>query len=209
MEIVKADKKGIAEAAEVIKAGGSVAYPTDTSYGIAVDIYNDKAVRALYQLKGRDFKKPVLVAVSDRQQAQRLVVFNKTARKLWKRFFPGKLAIVLPLKTKKSSVLKLTANTGKLGIRQPDNKIVIKLIKAVGRPITSTSANVSGMPACYSIASMARQFKGRRRSLDLILDAGSLKKVRPSTIVGFDRARVTILRQGAVPADVVLGKETN
>ncbi|MBI4054303.1 MAG: threonylcarbamoyl-AMP synthase [Candidatus Doudnabacteria bacterium] len=205
MLIVKPDDQGIKLAAQLLRAGKSVVYPTDTSYGLAVDATNPVAVKKLYRLKGRNFKKPVHVIVSSLSMAKKLVVLGRQAEKLSKRFLPGPLTVVLPLRVrgrkrglKERSLRLLSAGIGTLGIRMSDNKITLALVKKLGRPITTTSANISGLPASYSPEEVLKQFRGRKYQPDLILDAGRLPRVKPSTVVAITGGRVRILRQGPV-----------
>ncbi len=188
--------RDISEAIKILKEGGSVVYPTDTAYGLAVDATNAKAVEKLYRLKGRDFKKPVHVIASNNWIPQ-IVKLNVNAKKLIKKFFPGPLTIILPMTAKGKSWQKLSAKTKTMGIRQPNNKIALALVKAFGKPITTTSANVSGQPNCYSIAAVKRQFKDKKIKPDYYLKGGKLRAIRPSTIVSAIKD-VKILRQGPI-----------
>lgn len=207
MKIVKLNEKNIKKSVEFLKSGKSVVYPTDTAYGLAVNAADGKAVKNLYRIKGRDFKKPVHVVVNSINQAKKFVQFNPLAEKLFKKFLPGALTLVLEVKsgiTNLESWMILSAGTQTLGIRMPKNQTARALVKGLGRPITATSANVSKKPACYSVAEVTEQFKHRRIRPDLILDAGQLPKIRPSTIVAFTSQSVKILRQGPISKKRIL-----
>jgi len=108
------------------------------------------------------------------------------------------LTLVLPLKAKGKSWAMLSANTGTLGIRRPKNKTALDLAWALGRPITTTSANVSDKPNCYSIAEVKRQFLRSSSQPDFYLDGGKLKKTKPSTVVLLTDTYAKILRSGPV-----------
>lgn len=215
MQNVKADKKGFALAVACLKHGDGVVFPTDTAYGLAVDATNFSATKKLYQIKGRNFNKPVHVVVGSLKQAKMLVRFTPLAEKLFKRFLPGALTIVLPLKyNNPSSPLKLrgerevlwllSAGTGTLGIRMPNNRTALTLVRKLGRPISATSANVSGSPACYSADEVVAQFKKRKHKPRIILDVGRLPKVKPSTIVAFAPSFAKILREGPISRKQIL-----
>jgi L-threonylcarbamoyladenylate synthase len=188
--------KEIKKAIAVLKKGGIVAYPTDTAYGLAADASNEKAVRKLYQLKGRDFNKPVHVIFPDMNWLSRMVVLNVPALKLMNRFLPGPLTLVLPMKIEGVSWEMLSAGTGTLGIRLPDDKMALGLVRGFGRPITTTSANVSGGENAYSIAEVKKQFA--EQGPDYYLDGGRLKKKKPSTVVALDGNNAKILREGPI-----------
>ncbi len=188
----------VSEAIKVLKQGGVVVYPTDTAYGLAVDATNLKAVKKLYRLKGRGFHKPIHVIPSSKQWLIRLVINSAIAENLIKRFWPGPLTLVLPLKAKGKSWQMLSAGTGTIGIRWPKHKIALELAGKLGKPITTTSANVSGKLSCYSVPEVAKQFARSVRKPDYYIDGGKLKKTKPSTVVSLDKGHVTILRLGPV-----------
>jgi L-threonylcarbamoyladenylate synthase len=183
-------------AIETLKKGGVVAYPTDTAYGLAVDATNVKAVEKLYRLKGRDFKNPVHVILPEHLHTVPYAS-NTRARKLMKKFWPGPLTIVLPLKAKGTSWQKLSAGTKTIGIRRPNNKLALKLVEQLGRPITTTSANVSGMPNCYSVPEVRKQFENQKQKPDFYLDGGKSRQIKPSTVVSLIED-VKILRVGPI-----------
>ena len=200
----------IQEAVKILKQGGIVVYPTDTVYGLAVDATNVKAVDKLYKLKGRDFKKPIHVIIPikhyntieyDSKLLNRIVKLNREAKKLMIKFWPGPLTIVLLLLAKGKSWQKLSAGTGSLGVRYPANLTSQALCEALKRPITTTSANVSDKPDCYSVIEVKNQFKKFNPEAngkpDFYLDGGKLKKTSPSTVVSLVKD-VKILRVGPI-----------
>jgi L-threonylcarbamoyladenylate synthase len=210
----------IDEAVKILKKGGVVAYPTDTSYGLAVDATNLKAVKKLYQLKARNFKNPIHIIVPYKRShdpyhesiwLKKIVRVNKTAEVLMEKFWPGSLTLVLPLKSRDRSWHLLSAGTKSLGIRQPNNRIALELVKKFNKPITTTSANVSGQENCYSVEEVKRQFQSTKKRLlrrlkaasqwtsepDYYLDGGKLKKIKPSTVVSLMKD-VKILREGPI-----------
>lgn len=181
-----------------LKKGKIIAYPTDTSYGLACDATNITSVKKLYALKGRTFKNPVHVVVISKKQAQNLVAWNKIAEKLSRKFWLGAVTLVLPLRSKNKSILRLSANTGFLGLRMPKNKIALDLVEALKKPVTATSANVSGKPNAYSAEEILKQFKKAKYKPDIILNAGRLPKTKPSTVVKIKEKKAEVLRVGPV-----------
>lgn len=186
----------ISEAIKILKSGGIVVYPTDTAYGLGVDATNAAAVDRLYKLKGRDFKKPTHVILPDKYF--HTVQYGSAAKKLMKKFWPGPLTIVLPLIARGKSWRKLSAGTKTIGIRYPDNQTAAALVELFKKPITTTSANISGKDNCYSVAEVKKQFRHVTRNVPIYyLDGGKLRKTKPSTVVSLING-VTILRAGPI-----------
>lgn len=226
MKVVKADKKGIELAIKYLKRGKSVVYPTDTSYGLGVDATNLKAVKRLLKIKERT-NRPVHVIVSSLAMAKKYAVFNGLAERIFKKLLPGRLTLVLdlqnnapqpPLKLRGEegellgeagkAFRLLSAGTGTLGIRMPDNKIALSLVRRLDQSITTTSANpswhLSYGTTPYSVADSLRQFKDKRYQPDLYLDAGKLPKIKPSTLAEIKNGKIRILRKGPVSLQQIL-----
>jgi L-threonylcarbamoyladenylate synthase len=184
-------------AIKILKRGGVVVYPTETSYGLAVDATNRQAVKKLYRLKGRNFKKPIHVIYPSAKWLSQIVKLNVSALRLMVQFIPGPLTIVLPLKSKLPSFKKLSAGTDTLGVRLPRHKLAMDLVKKFGKPITTTSANLSGQPACYSAEDARRQFTGSGVQPDYYLDGGPSGPKSPSTVISLING-VRILRNGPI-----------
>lgn len=189
-----------------LRQGKVVAYPTDTCYGLAVDTENLTAIKKLYQVKGRSFKKAVSIIPSSISAVNKIVTWNSLAEKLAKKFFPGALTIVCPLTLPSPSRGEgkgrgwkiLSSNSGFIGVRQPKNNIALDLAKVLKAPITTTSANVSGKPDCYSAEDLLKQFGKNKFKPDIIINAGKLPKSKPSTIVKIDGKKVEVLRKGPI-----------
>lgn len=191
-------KEIIAACVHALKSGKVIAYPTDTSYGLAVDADNLNAVKKLYKVKGRDFKKPVHVVVPSVGYSKKIVNWDKFSAKLVKKFWPGALTLVGGCRVEGAGYRMLSAGTKTLGVRMPKNQIALDLAKNLKRPITATSANVSGGKDCYSAADIANQFKTKKDKPDIIINTGKLRKRKPSTIVKIDKNQFKILRQGPI-----------
>lgn len=181
-----------------LKQGKTVAYPTDTCYGLAVDASSPAAINKLYLIKGRNFNKPVSVVVPSLTFAKKIVKWNAVASKIAKRFWPGALTLVLGLRVKGEGFSQLTAKSGWIGLRMPKNKVALDLAKFLKKPITATSANLSGKKDCYSAGDIARQFQNQKYQPDIIINAGKLPKRRPSTMVKIFGGKVEVLRSGSV-----------
>jgi tRNA threonylcarbamoyl adenosine modification protein (Sua5/YciO/YrdC/YwlC family) len=181
-------------AANYITRGGVVAVPTDTFYGLSADPFNLAAIGRVYEIKGRPESKALPILVSSVEQAVSLVrdvpdSFLTLAQKYW----PGALTIVLEATHRLP--LKVTGNTGRVALRWANSKVACEIINAVGGPITGTSANLTGMPACTNAADLIIQLGDR---LPLILDSGDTRAVVPSTIVRLDGDEWMIIREGAI-----------
>jgi L-threonylcarbamoyladenylate synthase len=191
-------KKIIEACVLALKQGKVVAYPTDTCYGLGVDAENIKAIKKLYQIKGRDFNKPIHLVVPSVAYAKTITQWNNNAAKLVKNFWPGAITLVLELKVKNEKLKVLSANTGTIGVRMPNNKIALDLAKTLGCPVTATSANISGQPDCYSAGEILKQFQKQKFQPDIIINAGKLPKRKPSTLVRVFDDVVKVLREGPI-----------
>lgn len=188
----------IKKAVQILKQGGIVVYPTDTAYGLGADATNAAAVKKLYKLKGRDFNKPIHVIPPTKNWIERLVVLTPEAKKIIGSMMPGPLTLVLAIRAKGRSWSMLSAGTKTLGIRRPKYKLALDLASFLGRPITTTSANVSGGGNTYSIPEVKKQFGRSGLKPDFYLDRGKLMHTKPSTVVLLSGKHARILRRGPV-----------
>jgi L-threonylcarbamoyladenylate synthase len=192
--ILKANPSGIKKAAQIILQGGVVAFPTETFYGLAADARNEAAIKKVFQVKGREEGKPILLLVVDRSWLTGLAQeVNPPAERLMEKFWPGPLTLVFRASPNLSPLL--TANTGKIGIRASGLAVARALTRAVGRPITGTSANLSGRPGT-STAREVIQSLGER--LDAILDGGKTAGGLGTTVLDVSDPSFRILRNGIV-----------
>ncbi|MEK9176687.1 MAG: L-threonylcarbamoyladenylate synthase [Patescibacteria group bacterium] len=180
---------------------GIILYPTDTIYGLGVDATDAEAVARLITLKGRDEKKPISIAVADIAMMEEYADVTPLARKLARAFLPGKLTLVLTAKDTLAPAL--TAGTGTIGIRIPKHLLVERLIREIGKPITATSANVSGREPEKTPEKILAQFGGNASSITKVYDLGELPESAPSTVVDARGTESVVLREGAIPSDVV------
>jgi len=184
----------IKRAADILRAGGVIIYPTDTAYGLGVDALNDNAIKKLYRIKGRDFSKPTHVIVPNWSWIMVLTYPNENAKKLYEAFMPGPLTIVLNKKPVTPDIL--TADLPTLGIRIPNNDITKLISRFFNAPYTTPSANKSGGKTPYSIEDVKEELDISK--VDLILDAGKLPELLPSTIVDISITPPKILRKGLI-----------
>lgn len=196
----KVERKEIEHAAEIIKSGGLVIYPTDTVYGLGVDAFNRQAVLRVFEAKQRELNKPISIAVANVEQAREVVEWDDSIDALAKKFLPGPLTMIL--KKKVGFPDELIASEDKIGVRIPNHDVALDLIKLVGRPITTTSANISGQPNPRTAKEAVKQVGDK---VDFVLDAGECEIGEPSTVVELVDGRVKILRAGAISKKEIEG----
>lgn len=204
LDIKQNYKKVIEETAEVILAGGLVVFPSDTVYILAVDPTSEKGVKKLLEFKNRWTGKAISVAVLNKEMAMEYVKLNENGQNIYSSLLPGPFTVVSDGKHK--VVKGIEAENGTLGIRIPDNKYIHDLVELVGRPVTATSANLSGRTPNYSVQSFLRPLsKKKKEMIDLIVDGGKLPKNKPSTVIDATESEIKILRRG----DLITGKTTS
>jgi L-threonylcarbamoyladenylate synthase len=205
MEMLTLTEAGIGKAAEkaarILKKGGVVLFPTDTVYGLAADAGNPKALAMLREIKGREKKKPISVIVPSIASISTYAVMDDVARSLADRFLPGAITLVLTATSRIPEELTLF---GKVGIRIPDDAFCLALAKAFGKPYTATSANRSGRETPASVREALNQFGHHAHDIDLVIDAGPHDGKKPSTVVTVTDGIPYVLREGAIPREVIL-----
>ena len=204
MEIIRLSEASVsvtaARAVEVIRNGGVVLYPTDTLYGLGADALSDEAVAAIYDIKGRDERKPLHAIMTDLDMAGEYADVTNDARLLVKEF-GGKVTLIL--KKKEGIDTGVARGIASFGIRIPDHDFCIAMCRAFGKPITATSANRADMVPERSVETILAQLGHWARGIELVIDAGELSESKPSTVVDFTQGRPLVLREGAVAADSV------
>lgn len=186
----------IAEAAAIIAAGGCVATPTETVYGLAADATNAEAVAGIYAAKGRPSFNPLIVHVADRRAAEAIAMFDRDARALADAFWPGPLTLVLPLRPDAPIAGLVTAGLSTVAIRVPQHRAMQALLAATGKPLAAPSANASGSISPTRAAHVAASLADR---IPLIIDDGSTSGGIESTIVAVG-PQPRLLRPGPVSA---------
>ncbi len=186
----------IAEAAAIIAAGGCVATPTETVYGLAADATNAEAVAGIYAAKGRPSFNPLIVHVADRRAAEAIAMFDRDARALADAFWPGPLTLVLPLRPDAPIAGLVTAGLSTVAIRVPQHRAMQALLAATGKPLAAPSANASGSISPTRAAHVAASLADR---VPLIIDDGATSGGIESTIVALG-AQPRLLRPGPISA---------
>jgi L-threonylcarbamoyladenylate synthase len=190
----------IGMAAGIINSGGVVLVPTRCLYGLGADAFNFAAVHKVFEIKNRPVDNPILVLIKSKDELDRVAVnIPSYARRIMDKFWPGKVTIVF--QAKNDVPAELTARTGKIGVRLPEQKVAGALVRACSNPITGTSANLSGNTGCFRVADLEPKVAER---LDMILDAGPLKGGVGSTVIDVTHESLIILREGEVSAGDIL-----
>jgi L-threonylcarbamoyladenylate synthase len=178
--------------------GNVIVYPTDTLYGLGADIFNEDAVRKVFEIKKRPTNMPLSVAVSNFEMLEKIAIVDDRTRLLAESFLPGKLTLILKKKECISDIV--TGGLDKVAVRIPDNKISLELLSRFG-PLTATSANVHGKETPGIISDIIMQFK--EDDISVYLDIGRLEG-QPSTIVDVTEKQIKILREGAIAKSDIL-----
>ncbi|HOB64774.1 MAG: threonylcarbamoyl-AMP synthase [Clostridiales bacterium] len=199
METKVGKEELLALGGELIREGFPVAFPTETVYGLGGDAYNEKAVEAIFNAKGRPQDNPLIVHISSPKELEGVAVdVPKAAYKLFEVFSPGPLTLVL----KKSPLIpkRTTGGLDTVGVRIPDHPLALGLIKAAARPIAAPSANVSGRVSPTEASHVLEDMKGK---IPLILDGGKTRVGIESTVLDLTKDIPVILRPGAVTAGML------
>jgi len=195
------NKSAIAEAAETIKGGGLVAFPTETVYGLGANALCDKAVRKIFEAKGRPADNPLIVHIADVDMLEGVVAepkLSENAAKLVEKFWPGALTLIF---RKASGVPDIVSGgLSTIAVRMPDNQAALELIRAADAPIAAPSANVSGRPSPIRAEHVMSDLGGK---IDMVLDGGLAKVGIESTILDLSTQTPTLLRPGAVTLEML------
>lgn len=194
------DTEVIARAAQVIRTGGVVVFPTRGLYGLGADAFNPEAVQRIFEIKGRAADKALLVLIEDMGGLARIAEApNTMASNLMRRFWPGRVTFVL---TARPDLPRgLTGAGGKIGVRLVAHPVAAALVRAAGAPLTGTSANISGTGGCPTVGRCDAQLI---QNVDLVLDAGPLAGGPGSTVVDVTGDSPVVLREGFVPAKAIM-----
>ncbi len=193
------------EAIEAFNNGEIVAYPTETFYGLAVDPFNEDAVRKLFELKGRDFGSPLTVIVNEKSKVFDLAEdVPDIARKLMDRFWPGPLSIIFKANSKVPDIL--TSGKGTIGIRVSVNPVAVEFAREVVSPITATSANPAGLEGAVSADKVIEYFGDK---LGAVIDGGEVAGGMASTVVDVSKvdksgSGVEVIREGVIETIEIL-----
>lgn len=206
MKIIPFSNEAIAEAMEILKNGGVIAHATETCYGLACDLSKPDAVKKLFAIKARPEHQPVSALFASVDQAKDYVEWNDRAEELAKQYLPGPLTIILPMRkdavrqlypfvNSQFSILNSPFKT--IGVRISSSPVAQSLVSAYQSPLSTTSANLHGLPNPYSAEDIATQFADHEPEPDLVIDSGTLPQNPPSTVVNLS-GDDQIHRQGSV-----------
>ncbi|RLE67287.1 MAG: threonylcarbamoyl-AMP synthase [Thermoprotei archaeon] len=183
-------------AVETVKKGGLVVFPTDTVYGLGATPFSDKAVERILKVKKRPPGKHIPLLASSIEKVMEIAVFNKYSLTLARKFWPGPLTLVLPLRDRTPISPLIHSGTMENGFRIPKNKVALTLIKDCGGLLTGTSANISGRKSPITAKEAIDQLD---EMVDLVIDAGETELKKPSTIIKvLNDGSLIILREGAL-----------
>lgn len=192
------DKSIIEEAAEVIKKGGLVAFPTETVYGLGANALDEEAVKKIFIAKGRPQDNPLIIHIGDFNISPYVKEIPAVAKKIMEKYWPGPITLILEKSDKVPYVT--SANLSTIGIRMPSNNIARELILAAKTPIAAPSANISGRPSPTSVESCIEDLSGR---IDYILGGSNSEVGLESTIVDCTVNPICILRPGAITIEML------
>jgi len=200
MGIVKATDEAVHTAAQLLRQGRLVAFPTETVYGLGADATNGRAVAAIFEAKGRPRINPLIVHLADAGHAQEQGEFTRLALRLAEAFWPGPLTLVLDRRPRSTLCDLVTAGLETVALRVPDHPIAQALLAAVGLPLAAPSANRSGRLSPTRAEHVLADLGG---SVALILDGGPTAHGLESTVLDARGEAPILLRAGAVPAETV------
>jgi L-threonylcarbamoyladenylate synthase len=191
-EVVQASESALLRAVETLRAGGLVAFPTDTVYGVAAAPWDVDAVARLYVAKQRPSNLPIPLLLSDADQLHRVATLASAFAPLTERFWPGGLTLVLP----KTEIVPDVVSPGPtVAVRVPDLALARDLIREAGGVLAVTSANISGQPSPVTAMEVKRQLGGR---IGLIVDGGPCPRGVPSSLLDCTASPPKLLRRGAI-----------
>jgi len=186
------DPSEMEKVGKLLALGGIAIYPTDTVYGIGCDVFNEKSVLKIFELKKREMK-PFPILLSEPEVAAEIAEVSELAERLMKHFWPGELT--LKVYPKKKIPKYFLDEEGKIAIRVPDHPVPRMLAKHIAGIIVGTSANISGMKPPIT----AQEALDYIKDVDVVIDAGPAKAGTPSTIVDTSGEKIVLVREGAVP----------
>ncbi len=199
MNIFPANKANIKKAADIIKSGGLVAFPTETVYGLGADVFNPIAVSRIFEAKKRPFFDPLIVHIASLSSIKEITAeFGSIEQKLAEKFWPGPLTLVLP----KRSIIPdiVTSGLSTVAVRMPANELARELIREAGTPIAAPSANLFGRISPTKAEHVFNQLGG---NVDMIIDGGQCEIGVESTIIRIGDGRPVLLRHGGLPVEEI------
>jgi len=197
--LVSPDEIGLNQSADAIRAGELVAIPTDTYFALGANGLDSRAAESVFRIKGRNPGTPVPLLISDVDMVADLTSeFPNPLKHLAEELWPGALTVVLPASIRVPEVV--SAGSGTVGLRVPDNRVAIDLIARAGVPITGTSCNLTGRDPIKEASEVHQVFGDR---IAICLDAACGESTAPSTVITYEDRKIVILRAGAITAESI------
>jgi tRNA threonylcarbamoyl adenosine modification protein (Sua5/YciO/YrdC/YwlC family) len=191
------EPRKIRRAVEALEAGEVIAYPTDTVYGLGCDLFNKKAVDRLYQIKQMDRSHNLAFICADLSEIARYAIVENQVYRVLRRFLPGPYCFILEATREVPKIVHMKRKT--VGIRVPDHQVILDVVRGLGRPIISTTAQRPGEDPFVDPKELDMAFKG----LALVLDAGAGGMI-PTTVIDLTKRPAEIVREGAGPVDELI-----
>lgn len=186
-------KEELDEVIQLLENDGVIIFPTDTVYGIGCNCYSEKAIKRIFEIKNRSLDKPINVLTDSVDKIKSISNINQKEEKLVEKYMPGALTIIVDKKEEVPDIL--TSNLKTVGVRIPNDKIALEILKAFPYPLATTSANESGEEAGIELEDFKDLFDGK---VDAIIDGGKTKIQVASTIVRVEKDSLKILREGSI-----------
>lgn len=210
MKIVPFNLDTLQEAVAILKNGGVIAHPTDTCYGLAVDMMNPTAIKKVQAIKGRDYKKPmsIMISVPEQLKIEKYVTLNEFSKFVVHQLFPSAITLLLP----KGPAIPdfYFPESPLIGLRVPMHDSTQDILRAFGGPLITTSANPSGDPLCFNCEEVVESFKGKSIQPDLIFKGETTRHNKASTVIQLEGDRIRVVRKGPITAsqlESILGIE--
>ena len=193
----KPDDQILEKVISSIKAGETIAFPTETFYALGASAYSEEAIRKVYAIKGREHDKPLPLIIEGASMLKEVTAeIPEIAHSLIQEFWPGGLTLIFKASPKVPSIL--TADTSTIAVRNSSHSLARLLVAGAQVPLTSTSANLSGDESCSSAAEVEKQLGGL---IDIIIDGGTTEGLMPSTIVDLTKTPPQMVREGIIPTE--------
>ena len=190
MNIVSCNEDGINKIIKSYKNGETIAFPTDTVYGIGCDTFNKNSLTKIYELKKRNGEKKFPILGISKVELEKIVEFNLDAEKIAQKFWPGQVTLLLPIR---QEISKKIESNGKLAVRVPNNECILSILKQC-KLIIGTSANISGEKSILD----SEELKIKLSKVDIVVDGGKITSRGESTIIDFVDEKLKIIREGCI-----------
>ena len=190
MDLISCDEQGINHILESYKKGQIIGFPTDTEYGIGCDPFNKNSISKIFELKKRSGEKRFPILGFSKEDLKKIVKFNSEAEKISKKFWPGQVTILLPIRKEVSEQIE---NNGKLAVRVPNNECLLSILKKC-KLIVGTSANISGEESIVDSHDCIMKLP----KIDVLVDGGKINSIGESTIIDFVDGDLKIVREGSI-----------